>query len=91
MKIKQYTVNAIGLSQIAGWLGYNHKRAVMHGQAAFFSEDMLRAWAADAEFQMGEGNPPSIELKACDSVTGCTQEFTLSDVCIDVTEIEIPD
>jgi hypothetical protein len=44
---------------------------------------MLNAWASDAEFQMGEGNPPSIEIKAWDSMNGCTQEYTISEAGID--------
>jgi len=39
---------------------------------------MLQAWAQDAEFQLNDGNPPCIELKSWQSVSGKTEEFTIS-------------
>lgn len=86
MKATQYTVNEAGLAEIHAFLAENHKKGGDH-----FDHDMLRAWAADAEFQLGEGNPATIELKSQDSVHGRTQEFTISDAGLDAQEIEIDD
>lgn len=79
MKIK--SVNEVGLEEIRQFLVANHKL----GDA--FDRQMLCAWALDAEFQLGEGNPPSIEIKSWDSVHGYTQEFTISDAGIDTEEV----
>ncbi len=78
------TINAAGLAEIAAFLAANHKLGDGH-----FTSDMLRAWAADAEFQMGEGNTPSIEIKSHDSVSGHTEEFTVSPAGIDTEYVEI--
>jgi hypothetical protein len=82
MKVNQYTVNENGMQQISEFLAANHKQGS-------FSDEQIRAWAADAEFQLGEGNPPSIEIRSSDSVHGRTQEFTISDAGIDCETIEI--
>jgi len=42
------------------------------------THSMLQAWAQDAEFQLNDGNPPCIELKSWQSVSGKTEEFTIS-------------
>ena len=84
MKATQYAVNEAGLAEIHAFLAENHKRGGDH-----FDRDMLLAWAADAEFQLAEGNPATIELKSQDSVHGRTQEFTISDAGLDREEIEI--
>jgi hypothetical protein len=82
MKAKQYSVNEKGLSEINGFLADNHKKGGDH-----FTPDMLRAWAVDAEFQLSEGNPASIEICAFDAVSGHTETFTISDAGIDCEEI----
>lgn len=74
------TVNATGLAEIAAFLAAHHKLGGEH-----FTPDMLRAWAADAEFQLAEGNTPSIEIKSWDAVSGHTETFTVSDTGIDAT------
>lgn len=74
------TVNAQGLAEIQEFLYANHKQ----GKA---SQDGLHAWAADAEFQMGEGNPPCIELKAHESNSGRVIEFEISPAGIDTRVI----
>jgi len=84
MKAKQYSVNEKGLSEIKGFLADNHKKGGDH-----FTPDMLHAWAADAEFQLGEGNSASIEIRAWDAVSGHTETFTISDAGLDCEEIEI--
>lgn len=80
MKIELRSINATGLAEIREFLAQNHK----HGPD--LDDTMIRAWARDAEFQMGEGNPPTIEIRAWDSLAGCTQEFRISPAGID-TEI----
>lgn len=84
MKAKQYSVNEKGLSEIREFLADNHKKGGDH-----FTPEMLRAWAADAEFQLGEGNPAMIEIRAWDTVSGRTETFTISDAGLDCEEIEI--
>ena len=54
-----------------------------------WTEAMLHAWAAKAEFQLGEGNPPCIELKSWESVSGHAEEHRLSDACIDCVDVEL--
>lgn len=79
------TINQVGLNEIREYLGRNFKAAVNSGEgASWFTDDMISAWADDAEFQLSEGNSASIEIKSSDSITGCAQEFTVSDAGIDV-------
>ena len=73
MKSTIKTINENGLNQIKTFLVENHK------DGASFDDNMISAWATDAEFQIGEGNPASIEIKSWDSIHGRTQEFTISD------------
>lgn len=80
------TVNDAGLKQIHQFLADYHKKGGDH-----FNDEMLRAWAADAEFQLGEGNPASIEIRAFDSITGHTEEFTISDDGLDFEEVQVED
>jgi hypothetical protein len=84
MKTINYTVNEQGLSEIKEFLADNHKKGGDH-----FGHDMLLAWAADAEFQLAEGNPATIEIKSWDSIHGRTQEFTISDSGLDAETVEI--
>lgn len=84
MKTMNYTVNETGLNEIKQFLADNHRLGGDH-----FTNDMLRAWAADAEFQLGEGNEASIEIRSWDSVSGNTTTYTISDAGLDGVEIEI--
>lgn len=86
MKATIKTVNEIGLQEIHAFLAEKHKLGGDH-----FDRDMLRAWAQDAEFQLGEGNPASIEIRSFDSVSGHTEAYTISDSGIDCAEVEIED
>ncbi len=79
-----YTVNATGLAEIKEFLADNHKLGGDH-----FTSDMLRAWAADAEFSLAEGNGAAIELSARDSVNGRTQTFEISAAGLDAQNVEI--
>ena len=84
MKIKQYTVNEKGLAEIQSFLADHHKKGGDH-----FTDGMLRAWAADAEFQLDEGNPASIEIQSLSTISGHTEEYTISAAGLDCEEIEI--
>ena len=79
-----HSINATGLAEIHAFLAAHHKLGGAH-----FTADMLRAWAAEAEFQMAEGNSPSVEIKSRDSQSGRTQLFTVSDAGIDTEYVEI--
>ena len=70
-------INELGLCEIDGFLTDNHRLG-----ARGFDRSMLDAWARDAEFSMSEGNPPTIEIQARDSVHGVTQTYTISDAGI---------
>ena len=78
------TVNASGLAEIAALLAENHKLGGEH-----FTPDMLRAWAADAEFSLAEGNGAVIELTVCDSTRGVTRTFEISASGLDSQAVEI--
>ncbi len=84
MQVNVYSVNDNGLQQIADFLAKNHKKG-----ANYFTRDMLRAWAADAEFSLAEGNDAAIEIKSWDSVNGYTQTFTISNEGLDCDPQEI--
>lgn len=77
-------VNENGLKEIHSFLAEKHKKGAGH-----FDSDMLRAYASEAEFQIGEGNPASIELKSWETISGHTENFTISDSGLDSEIIEI--
>lgn len=85
MQITTHTVNEQGLNEIKEFLAANHKNG------EHFTRDMLQAWAADAEFQLSEGNPATIEIKSWDSIHGYTQEYTISDAGLDAHTEEVDD
>jgi len=72
-------VNEAGLREIHAFLAERHKLGGNH----FNDRDMLLAWAADADFQLGEGNPAMIELKSHESVSGHTEAFEVSEAGIE--------
>ena len=84
MQVAIKTINSIGIAEIHAFLTARHKLGGNH-----FTPDMLRAWAEDAEFQLGEGNPASIEIRSFDSVSGHTENYTISDEGLDCEEVEI--
>jgi len=73
------TVNEIGMAEIKEFLAAQHKNGANFGDAE------IHAWATEAEFQTGEGNPPSIEVLSWDAVDGRTIEYTISEGGIDET------
>ena len=77
------TINSIGIAEIHAFLAANHKYGGDH-----FTADMLRAWAEDAEFQMSEGNSPTVEIKSWDAVSGHTEICTVSEAGIDAVEVD---
>ncbi|MBP3980885.1 hypothetical protein J8G26_09105 [Acidovorax sp. JG5] len=84
MQYTNYSVNAQGLNEIKEFLANNHKKGGDH-----FDRDMLLSWAADAEFQLSQGNSATIEIKSWDTLSGHTEEFTVSAAGIDAEQIEI--
>lgn len=71
MQIAIKTVNAKGLEEIRAFL---EESSNIKNPGA----DQLAAFAEDAEFQMGEGNTPTIELRPYQSLTGRVVDFTIS-------------
>ena len=84
MKTTIKTINAAGLLEIRDFLGEFHKLGGDH-----FTDSMIRAWAADAQFQLAEGNPAAIEIRSYDSTTGATVSGEIRDAGIDCAEVEI--
>jgi hypothetical protein len=80
----QYSVNAQGKKEIREFLASHHKLGGDH-----FTDSMIAAWAADAEFQLTEGNPAMIEIRSFDAVSGHTETFTISDAGMDAEQIKI--
>ena len=80
MQVAHKTINAIGLAEIHAFLAAHHKLGGDH-----FTPAMLSAWADDAEFQLAEGNPASIEIRSWNAASGHTEYFTVSDAGIDTT------
>ena len=78
------SVNEQGLNEIKEFLAANHKKGGDN-----FNRSMLIAWAADAEFQLSEGNDASIEIKSWDTVSGHTETFTISDAGLDSESVEV--
>ena len=76
-------VNNIGIAEIAEFLRAHHK----NGARIADSAELLNGWAAEAEFQLAEGNPPCIEIRSRDSVHGYTVEFTIPECGIDTVEM----
>ena len=78
------SVNEIGLKEIHDFLAKKHKKGGEH-----FDHEMLLAWARQAEFQISEGNPASIEIRSYDSVSGHTENYTISPAGLDCEAVEI--
>jgi len=76
------TINKIGLAEIHKFLAEKHRLGGAH-----FDLPMLRAWAADAEFQMAEGNSPTIEIRASDAVSGHAECYKISEEGVDYSKI----
>ena len=79
MKYKTYTVNSRGIEEIRQFLKENHKQKE-------FTEEMLHAWAQEAEFQLGEGNRAVIEIRAHNCIYGYAIEYRISEAGLDATE-----
>lgn len=84
MQFPTKTINAVGLAEIHAFLAARHKLGGDH-----FTPAMLRALADEAEFQLSDGNPASIEIRSCDAASGHNEEFTVSDAGIDAAMIEV--
>ena len=66
-------VNETGRAEIARFLADHHKLGAQR-----FGRAEIAAWAADAEQALAEGNSPTIEIRATDSVTGAAVCYTVS-------------
>jgi hypothetical protein len=77
-------INEVGLQEIAAFLLANHNT----GANIVANKPMVQAWANEAEMHMLNGNPPSVEIRARHSVTGATQEFTVSEAGVTLIVIE---
>lgn len=88
MQVKRYNVNDKGLAEIKAFLSEKHKLGGDH-----FTPAMLHAWAQEAEFQLDEGNPASIEIRSFDSVSGHTEDYTISNEGLncEIVETDNPD
>ncbi len=92
MKATIYTVNAAGLEEIRKFLVARHKRGVeLYADRLASTRKMLLAWAEDADFQLAEGNPASIELSSRDSVSGCAEEYRISDAGLSAEVVDLGD
>lgn len=76
-------INEQGLYEIKEFLLANHKKG------DHFTRDILKAFAAEAEFQLAEGNSATIEIKSWESIHGYTQEFTISDAGLSTETVTI--
>lgn len=55
-------INKIGIQEIADFLAKHHMRG-----ANYFTQDMLKAWAFEAEICLADGKPATIEIKSLDA------------------------
>jgi len=75
-------VNEYGVQQIRQFLVDNHKR----GDA--LTDDQVKAWVEGAEFQLAEGNAPTVEIAAAHSVNGYAVTYTVSDAGVSVRAVQ---
>lgn len=80
--MKSAHVNANGIEQIAKALGKFHKLGKDH-----FTDEMIRAWAADVENSLDNGNDASFEIKSWDSSTGRVELVSITDDGYDFEEL----
>lgn len=82
------SINAAGVEEIRAFLVANHNKPELYEGTDSTTMGMLRAWAQEAEFSLGEGNDAGIELKARDSIHGHTKTFTVSAAGVDSVEFD---
>lgn len=75
-------VNHIGLGEISKFLTDNHIK-----QGHDWSLGQLSAWADMAERQLDIGNPPTIELRPLDSLTGRPEHYQISDSGVSILSV----
>ena len=71
------TINEYGRMEIKEFLQTNHKYFV--NREISCNDLMIHAWAEDAEFQIQEGNSPTIEIPGYQSTRGYAITFTISE------------
>ena len=75
-------VNEAGAQEIINFLKANHKRG------AALTDDQVKAWVEDAEFQLAEGNAPTVEIAAAHSAKGYAVTYTVSDDGVSVRAVQ---
>ena len=80
MKNSYSTINSTGLKEIRHFLENNHKLSLNNFT---FTNEMVEAFAGDAEQSMLNGGTAEIELKSTNTISGHTETFTVSDSGID--------
>ncbi|MGE0343825.1 MAG: hypothetical protein AB7O86_12260 [Porticoccaceae bacterium] len=81
-------INDVGLEEIRLFLVERHCKGDYYRLPVPVVRSLLEAWAWDAEYQMGLGNPPEIEIRASDSVSGHVETFRISDAGVSTIEGE---
>lgn len=79
-----YSINKTGMDEIAEFIRANHK----DGERLADDPRVIAAWAGEAEESLDNGNPPMIEIRAYDSVSGVPVEFTVSERGIEENLVE---
>jgi hypothetical protein len=82
MAMEVKTINLTGIEEIRGFLATHHKKG--HDM----TEAMIVAWCEEAEDSLGNGNPPMIEIRSYDSVTGRPETLTVSPDDVDTQVID---
>lgn len=75
-------VNEVGAQEILSFLLANHK----HGAA--LGDKELAAWVDGVNFQLAEGNAPTVEIAAEHSAYGYTVAYTVSDAGVSVRAVQ---
>lgn len=65
-------INEKGLRHLADWINATANEDHRHTDPR-----NLDAWANEAEFSMGEGNPPIVEMQAPATLSGVPETFTV--------------
>lgn len=84
MTLKTHRLNAAGIQELRDFLIANLKLR----DGVSLDDDIVSAWAQDAEQSADNGNPPMIELRAWESLSGATQTFTVSGSGVEVSAID---
>lgn len=78
-----YQLNDAGMQQLRQFLANNLKL-----RPEVELDEVLGAWAQEAEQSLNAGNPAIVELKNWESLDGHTQTFEITDAGVDTFEID---